>query len=404
MSDVKYQLRLLLPSLSHQARGISDSEIKWRYYKLKRIAESPKSIESVCRHEGKSSAWFFNWAKRLIKQKDLLALRPKSRRPKRSPKLTQKRVVKRIKRLREAEPFSGPERISLDLKQMYNIRCAPSTVHNVLVREGLIKRSEAKRLTKKHMKRYRREDVGYLQMDFKYVPYLINGQQYYQLSAVDHHSTWRMIRVYSSRHVSLVVKFLDELLATCPFAIIEIQTDNDASFTDKFTSQRGLAETGLHLVDEWCKKHNIRHRLIPPGAKELNGKVENTHKQDDREHFSQIQPRTLKTLVLLTKLYNRRWNDQRRTKALGWRTPTEAVYDAQVRLLTWLLGLKEQYLNNRKPLVQLTTTGDTYMQAHETMKPKAKPKPEPKNKTPRKTAVRRYLEWAEWDERSRKKS
>jgi hypothetical protein len=199
MSDVKYQLRALLPSLSAEARKVTDPEIKRRFAPLKRIAESSKSVAQACRHEGKSGAWFYKCAGLLLKKRTLEALRPASRRPNRSPMQTQKRVAKRIRKLREAEPFQGPERISQDLKDLYNIVCAPSTVHNVLRREGLISKMKSRRMTKKHLKRYRRPVLGYLQMDFKYVPYLIDGEQYYQLSCVDHHSTWRLIRNYSSK-------------------------------------------------------------------------------------------------------------------------------------------------------------------------------------------------------------
>lgn len=398
MSDVKYQLRALLPSLSAEARKITDPEIKHRFYLLKRVAESARSVAQACRHEGKAESWFYKWAELLLKRRSLETLKPRSRRPKRSPNQTPKRISKRICKLREAEPFQGPERISQDLKDLYNIECAPSTVANVLRREGLVSQQKAKRLTKKHLKRYRRPVLGYLQMDFKYVPYLISGEQYYQLSCIDHHSSWRMIRAYPCKDTGFVLKFLNELKAECPFAIIEIQTDNDAAFTDKYTSQRGKNPSGVHAVDEWCKRNGIHHRLIPVGEKELNGKVENTHKQDDREHFSQIHPRTIKALALLTCLYNERWNERRKTKTLGWRTPLEVVIEAQVRMLAWLMALKERYQKDREPLVKLSDSGLVYLPV-----PKGK-KPKSQTRTPRKSAVRRYLQWADWDEKNPKKA
>lgn len=395
MSDVKYQLRALLPSLSNEARKITDPEIKKRLAPLKRIAESPRSVALACRHEGKSESWFYKCAQLLLREKNLSALRPKSRRPRRSPRITPRRITKRIRKLRDAEPFQGPERISQDLKDLYNIKCPPSTVANVLRREGLVSRKNSERLTKKHLKRYRRSELGYLQMDFKYVPYLIEGTQSYQLSCIDHHSSWRMIRAYPNKDTGFVLKFLNELKAICPFDIIEIQTDNDSAFTDKYTSLRGERPSGQHLVDEWCAKHGIRHRLIPPGEKELNGKVENTHKQDDREHFARIHPRTLKALALLTCLYNERWNERRKTKALGWKTPAEVVIEAQVRMLTWLMILKESYQEHREPLVKLSENGLAYIPLPNTKKPKTQ--------TPRKSAIRRYLQWVDWDEKNRRK-
>jgi hypothetical protein len=149
-----------------------------------------------------------------------------------------------------------------------------------------------------------------------------------------------LIRNFANKDIAAVLNFLEELIAVCPFAIIEIQTDNDAAFTDKYTSQRGLMPTGMHPVHIWCRKNQIHHRLIPLAQKELNGKVENTHKQDDREHFARIQPKTLRAIAALTCLYNDRWNEHRKTKAPGWKTPNDVIVEAEIRMLTWLLMLK----------------------------------------------------------------
>ena len=113
-----------------------------------------------------------------------------------------------------------------------------------------------------------------MQMDVKYVPYRINGAQYYEFNIVDHCTTWRLIRLYKNiKHESLKL-FLEELERECPFTIFEIQTDNGNEFTDKYRNGR-LEPSGSHVLDRWCRVKEIVHRLIPIGQKELNGKVEN---------------------------------------------------------------------------------------------------------------------------------
>ena len=84
-------------------------------------------------------------------------------------------------------------------------------------------------------------------------------------------------------------------------------------------------------MDRWCAKEGIGHRLIPVGVKELNGKVENTHKQDDREFFAMNDFSTYESIALGTEGYNERWNTQRATKALGWLTPAGVLEQAGVR-------------------------------------------------------------------------
>jgi len=287
MSYLKYRLRELLPRLSEQAKRCKDRTIKRRLYLIKAVVLSTRTIKSACEFRGIGRDSFYQWAQRLLEKRDISALSPLSRRPHRSPNQTKRAIEKKILEVKNKEPFLGPERISNALDELYAISIHPSTAYAVLKRNNAISKEYRKKRTKKHTKRYRRPIPGYLQMDFKYVPYLIGGIQYYQLSAVDHCTSWRLIRSYRRKDEQSVMTFLRELELRCPFPIFEIQTDNDAAFTDKYTVGLGARPTGCHPMDEWCKLYGCRHKLIPIGEKELNGKVENTHKYDDEEFYSQ---------------------------------------------------------------------------------------------------------------------
>ena len=131
----------------------------------------------------------------------------------------------------------------------------------------------------------------------------------------------------------------------------------------------------------WCSDHDIIHRLIPVGVKELNGKVENTHKQDDREFYANSNYQSFEALEKAMRGYNGRWNELRATKSLKWKTPDQAVEWAYVRALTVFLLLK----NSAGPMVKLP-----------------KPTP-PKIKTQRKTSLSRYMQWLEWDAANKKR-
>lgn len=281
MSQLRNSLRKLLPRFSKEANKIVHPTARSRWMKLRKITESPKSLAQACRFFGMSEDSYSKWGRRLLKRPMATTLECRSRKPYRSPNKTKPRIEKQVLKIRRVEPYLGPERLSYEVKKIYNLKVPPSTCFAILRRAKVVGKKIAQKLTKRHLKRYRRPLPGYLQMDFKYVPYLINGKQYYQLSCIDHHSSWRLIRNYRYKNREAVEAFLKELEAICPFPVFEIQTDNDAAFTDKFSSKMGV--TGEHYLDQWCKHHGISHRLIPVGVKELNGKVENTHKQDDRE-------------------------------------------------------------------------------------------------------------------------
>ena len=334
MSSLKYRLRELLPSLSEQAKSCRDRDIKRRLYLIKAITTSRRSIKSACDFRGVSRDRFYEWSRRLLKDKSISALAPLSRKPHRSPKQTKVEIEKKIVRQRNKKPFQGAERISVALEDAFGLCVPASTIYAVLVRNKLISKEYRVRRTKKHLKRYRRPIPGYLQMDFKYVPYLVEDQQYYQLSAVDHCTSWRLIRVYRRKSEESVKAFLSELNRICPFPIFQIQTDNDAAFTDKYSVGLGGRPTGTHPLDEWCKLYGCRHKLIPIGEKEINGKVENTHKYDDQELFSQIQVGSFAELEDVTKYYNWEWNENRKTKTLGWRTPGELLEEIKATIVT----------------------------------------------------------------------
>jgi transposase len=392
MSKLKDQLKVILPTLSEEANRNQDKEVKVRLFALKAIVESKKDVKKACEIRGVSTDFFYEWGGRLLRSRKLLSLKSRSRKPKRSPSQAPRRVEKRIRKLRVAEPSHGPDRISFYLKKLFNITCAPSTVYNVLRRLGFVDKAERKTRSKKHLKRYTRPVPGYLQMDVKYVPYLVEGKTYYEFNAVDHHSSWRLIRAYKEKSQESLVAFLAELERVCPFVVIQIQTDNGAEFTDKYRVNSDGKPTGLHPLDMWCARHDIEHKLIPVGVKELNGKVENTHGFDDREFYSQAKG--FKNYVALERNmrgWNERWNGLRHTRKLGWRTPNQVIENAYVGYLVFWLRWAERHQSPAR----LNADGIFEM---------ATP-PARKIKTPKRlSAVDRYLTWMEGEEKKSLKS
>lgn len=382
MSQLRNQLRKLLPRFAQEANKIKDTEARSRWMRLRKITESTKSLAQACRFYGMSEDSYSKWGRRLLKCPKAQSLESKSRKPHRSPNKTKPRIEKVALKIRRVEPYLGPERISNDAKKIHGLDVPPSTVFAILRRAKVVGKKIAAKLTKRHLRRYRRPLPGYLQMDFKYVPYLINGKQYYQLSCVDHHSTWRLIRCYLYKNIPCLQMFLEELEELCPFPIIEIQTDNDTAFTDKFNS--GFGVSGDHFLDKWCKKRNIHHRLIPVSVKELNGKVENTHKQDDREFFAVNDFKSFESIEFGTRSYNERWNNTRATKALGFRTPNEVVQESYVRALAMHLIWDVKSFNDLQP----SAVGW----------PAAQPK---KNRTRKQTAIEKYLKYLEWADKKK---
>ena len=384
MSELKYSVRNILSSLSAEIRTVKCQKARKRWYHRKAIAFSEKPVKRACEERGMSRDQFYFWGKRLLELRSVEALKEESTRPLNSPCKTSEVIEKRIEKMRKAEPYLGPERLSFYLATRWGLHCPSSTVYNILKRLDLIKKKYNTKSKSKHTKRYRRAFPGYLQMDIKYVPEKIEGRQLYQISVVDHCSSWRYMEVLEWRTTEEVVGYLDRMEAACPFYIEQLQTDNAVEFTDKFSSQGGRQPTGFHRLDVWCQARDIEHKLIPVGEKEINGKVENTHRFDEMEFYQCYRFKTLEDLRHGVAWYNRRWNKRRHTKVLGWRTPEQVLKASYLKAVLYLSIVNPESLVPQRPTHEKKVLANGYMIRKKIERPK------------RLTSTEKYLQYLDW--------
>src|SRR6202790_2437007 len=92
-----------------------------------------------------------------------------------------------------------------------------------------------------------------VQLDVNFVSRVGRARQrFYQFTAIDEATRFRVLRIYDHNNTGTAVNFLSEVREHFPFAIQKIQTDNDSSFEPQLT---------WHLSDL-----SISPRLIPPGC------------------------------------------------------------------------------------------------------------------------------------------
>lgn len=115
------------------------------------------------------------------------------------------------------------------------------------------------------------------------------------------------------------VKFLKMLLKAFPFQIQTIQTDNGTEFTYKY-----ISETKTSPFDKALNKLGIKHKLIPPRTPWHNGKVERSHRNDQRyfydwETFGSVEE-------LNTKLKKHlEWSNNKPMRTLGCKSPVQLL-------------------------------------------------------------------------------
>jgi transposase InsO family protein len=131
-----------------------------------------------------------------------------------------------------------------------------------------------------------------IQIDVKEVPYYcIRGKhrrdekKMYQWTAIDECTRWRFVYGFDEHTPENSVKFLKMLLDKFPFEVMTVQTDNGTEFTYKFISDEKKCP-----FEEELERLEISHKLIKPRTPWHNGKVERSHRMDQRyfyewEHF-----------------------------------------------------------------------------------------------------------------------
>lgn len=195
-------------------------------------------------------------------------------------------------------------------------------------RMGLCGGEKEKKRSRKHERRYPELLVPgeKVQIDVKEVPYNClrgkireNGKHLYQWTAIDECTRVRFVYAFEEHTPENSVKFLQMLKKVFPFRIQQIQTDNGTEFTYKY-----ISDTELCPFDIALQKAGIEHILIPPRTPWQNGKVERSHRNDQRyfydwEKFTSVEDLNSK---LKKHLY---WSNHKPMRTLGNKCPVELL-------------------------------------------------------------------------------
>lgn len=315
-------MEYLYQKLKAKARGTRDRDVRIKL-ELILLALKLGDVTEACARRGYSRKFYYKWFNRLKRAHwDLSALQERSRRPRNSPCQTSPGIEKRIFWLHRRQ--FGARMIQAMLKRA-GIRISQNTICYILNRRRR-GRKRSKSPFNPHRRRYELVIPGQrIQLDVKYVPEFVNGQRVYNFVAVDECSRWRFAWGYYSLNHHNTCDFLDKLAQKCPFPIKTIQTDHGFEFT--FTLNPDCKNGSIHPMDRWCQENNIYHRLIPVGAKELNGKVERSHRIDEQYFYWQAPTDSLEHFNAKQALWLEYYNRHRLHGGLGYLTPWEKIYE-----------------------------------------------------------------------------
>ena len=165
-----------------------------------------------------------------------------------------------------------------------------------------------------------------VQIDVKEVPFnclrgkaLRDGKHLYQWTAIDECTRLRFVYAFEEHTPETTVKFLKMLLKAFPFKIQTIQTDNGTEFTYKY-----ISETEKSPLDKVLNKLGIKHKLIPPRTPWHNGKVERSHRNDQRYFYDWETFRNVDELNQKLEKHLE-WSNNKPMRTLGHKSPKQML-------------------------------------------------------------------------------
>lgn len=174
-------------------------------------------------------------------------------------------------------------------------------------------------------KPFKSYEPGYVHMDVKYLPQMIDEtKRRYLFVSIDRATRWVYVELKANKSAASARSFLKALHKACPLKITRLLTDNGKEFTDRLFASRARQPSGNHEFDQLCQALGIEHRLTQPRTPRTNGMVERfngriadvlkTHRFDSAQDLEQ-------TLLRYVALYNH----QLPQSALKSKTPLQAM-------------------------------------------------------------------------------
>ncbi len=304
-----------------------EQKIRQRYAWFQE-AERLGNVQRACLRLGISRKTYYKWKHRLTQAKgQRSALLDRSRRPHQPRYQVKRSLRRRIKALRK-QTHLGPVR----LRQLLLNHGTPK-VPSAFTISQIIKRYGLTRKRKTRPKRYRRIFTvpcpgDLVQVDVKFVPYLVEGRRLYQFTAIDCCTRLRLIQFHEEMATYTAKAFIQYVLSTFPFPVRMVQTDNDSIFTHWYTAGPKTPldrPVKIHPFTAMCQLFHAQHRLIPPRTPRLNGKVERSH-QTDEEEFYRLHPySTRQDLKRAFARWLHHYNHNRLHMGLNGKSPIQAL-------------------------------------------------------------------------------
>ena len=293
--------------------------LETRYHAVKTYRNGA-SVAFICRRYKVSKASLMRWNKRFDGTKE--SLKDRSHRPLTPhPKTHTEQELNWIKNCIRRNPNDTLIEIFYKLKTNKGYDRHPCSLFRVLRKMGFFKATEtkAKPYTPKPYDTPTELGVKW-QMDVKYIPkHCYTGtlpDKFYQYTVIDEASRERFIFPFKEQSSHSTVQFVMMAIKHFGYKPKIIQTDSGCEFTHFRETKQ------VHYLDLLCQELGIEHKLIRPRTPRHNGKVERSHRNDNRRFYQHLAFYSYDDLIKQMKTYLYRSN-RLPMQTLGWKSPID---------------------------------------------------------------------------------
>lgn len=279
-------------------------------------------VSRASRKYNKSRSYIYFWKKRWDGTVESLCCQ--SRRPHSHPNQHTEAELKLIRDMRRRNPLLGMVELWHRLKRRGYTR-RPESLFRVMRKMGMFPPQKPKKTYKPKPYEQMTHPGERIQVDVKVVPRSCIADpelRLFQYTAIDEFTRLRFLAAYPEQSTYSSADFLCKLVkwyARRGIRVECIQTDNGFEFTNRFANSRRDIPT---LFESTAQKLGIRHKLIRPYTPKHNGKVERSHREDQKRFYSCHTFYSLSDFATQLSTHNRRSNNFP-MRPLGWLSPLE---------------------------------------------------------------------------------
>ena len=276
--------------------------------KLMALHEQGVPLIELSREHGVARPVLSRWWAR-YQAADLAGLQPTSRRPHHSPQRLTVAQERRALALRAQGKSAAHIALVLDRGH--------GTIQRLLERVG---QNRLPRPVRPKPRRYEKQRPGELvHIDIKFLPALRNARYDYEFAAVDDFSREAVVWIGLDQSSATATTFLEQVVATLPYPVEAILTDNAFAFTMRYAQHADR----LTRFQQACVALGIRHYLLRPHAPQSNGKVERFFRTVDDECLNRRPLFTFRARSRAVDDFVWFYNHERPHLSLGGMTPVD---------------------------------------------------------------------------------